>query len=297
MTNFLLYAAVVLIWGSSWIMIPHQVGVVPVGASVAYRLVIAALLFFGWAAVKRQPLRFSFQDHLFMALQGALIFSTNFFLLYMATDHLATGMISVVFSTASAMILLFNAVKLRKLPAMRMVTGVGLGICGISIIFWPAVSSFNFSSGAGLGMLLAIGGTTSFSLGSLVAARNQAAGLSTHGSTAWGMLYGVALLSIFLTCNGDYFAFDPSWPYVASLLYLALVGSVAGFASYFTLLRRIKPERAAYVTVLFPVVALILSTLFESYQWTGAACLGVVLTLSGNVFVLKQPRQKKMPVN
>lgn len=291
MINILLYTTVVLIWGSSWIMIPYQVGVVPVEASVAYRLIIAALLLFGWAAIRRLPLRFSLYEHLFIAVQGALIFSTNFFLLYLATDYLATGMISVVFSTASAMILLFNALKLRRPPVLRMMAGVLLGIIGISIIFWPELTGFNFGTGAGLGLLLAFGGTICFALGSMVTARNQAAGISMFGSTAWGMVYGVALLSVFLTISGKRFTFDPAWPYMASLIYLALIGSVAGFSSYFTLLQRIKPERAAYATVLFPIVALSLSTLFENYQWTAAAFIGVSLTLLGNVFVLMQPNE------
>lgn len=291
MINILLYTTVVLIWGSSWIMIPYQVGVVPVQASVAYRLIIAAVLLFGWTAIRRLPLRFSFRNHLFIALQGALIFSTNFFLLYMATDYLATGLISVVFSTASALTMLFNALKLKRMPTLRMLVGVILGFCGMMIIFWPEVAGFSLGTGAGFGLLLSLGGTICFSLGSIVTARNQAAGLSMYGSTAWGMLYGVVLLSVFLTISGNHFSFDPAWPYMASLLYLAVVGSVVGFASYFTLLRRIEAERAAYATVLFPVVALSLSTLFEGYQWTATVFIGVVLTLLGNVFVLMKPEK------
>ena len=295
MINILLYTAVVLIWGSSWIMISFQIGEVPVEASVAYRQAIAALIMFGWAALRRLPLRFSLRDHLFIALQGALILSTNFYLLYRAADYLTTGLIAVIFSTASAVTMLLNALRFRRFPTLRMMVGVALGTFGITLIFWPEVAGFNFGAGAGLGLLLSIGGTLCFSLGSVVSARNQAAGLSMIGSTAWGMVYGVALLTIFLTVSGKRFAFDPAWPYVASLLSLAIVGSAIGFASYFTLLRRIETERAAYATVLFPIVALSLSTLFEGYQWTIAVCIGVILTLLGNVFVLMKPKATPKP--
>ena len=291
MVNILLYAAVVLIWGSSWIMITYQIGVVPVQASIAYRLAISAFILFVWAALKRQPLRFSFQDHLYLALQGTLIFSTNFFLFYTAADYISTGLISVVCSTASAMTVVFNSLRLQRLPSLRLLAGAVLGVIGISIIFWPELSTFNFGSGAGLGLLLSVGGTISFSLGSIVSARNQAAGLSSFGSIAWGMVYGVALLIIYLNLYGERFDFDPAFPYVGSLLYLAVVGTVIGFVSYFTLLGRIQAERAAYATVLFPVVALSLSTLFEGYQWTVAVFFGVSLTLLGNFFVLMEPRK------
>lgn len=271
-------------------MVKFQLGVVSPEASIAYRIGIAALLMFGWTAMRRLPLRFSMHEHLFMALQGGLIFSTNFFLFYLAASYLTTGLISVVFSTASAMTLLFNALLLRRPPPLRVLLGAALGILGISVIFWPEVEGFTKTSGAGLGLLLSIGGTTCFSLGSIVSARNQAAGLSMRGSTAWAMVYGVILLSVFVIANGKSFKFDPELPYVASLLYLSVVASVIGFVSYFTLLGRIKAERAAYATVLFPIVALSISTLFEGYQWTGVAFVGVLLTLTGNVFILMRPQ-------
>ncbi|MBL0714536.1 MAG: EamA family transporter [Desulfosarcina sp.] len=226
-----------------------------------------------------------------MMLQGALIFSTNFFLFYLAAEHLTTGLIAVIFSTASAMTILLNALLLRRKPALRVVLGVALGIVGIGIIFRPELSHFSFQAGAGLSLLLSIGGTVCFSLGSIVSARNRAAGFSVCGNTAWAMLYGVMLLCLFVLLRGKYFSFDLALPYVASLAYLSLVGSVVAFAAYFALLGRIETERAAYATVLFPVVALTLSTFFEDYQWSGAAVLGVLLTLAGNTLVLKQPRK------
>ncbi len=104
-----LYATVVFIWGSTWIAVAYQVGVVPPEASVAYRIGIAAIFMFGWTLVKKQPLRFNKSDHLYMALQGALICSTNFFLFYHAAKYLTTGFIAVIFSTASAMTMIFSA--------------------------------------------------------------------------------------------------------------------------------------------------------------------------------------------
>ncbi len=290
MTDGLLYLAVVVIWGTTWIMIKFQLGVVPPEVSVAYRFAIAALLMFAWVTLRRLPLRFSLRDHLFIALQGALIFSTNFVLFYLAALDLATGLLAVVFSTASIMTLLFTAVLRRRPPLLRALLGALLGSCGIALVFWPEIAGFSLASGTGLGLLLSLGGTVSFSLGGLVAARNQAAGLSVRGSTAWAMAYGTLLLSLFVMVRGASFTFDPALPYVGSLLYLAVFGSVIAFACYFALLGRIGAERSAYATVLFPIVALTISTLFEGYHWSATALAGVLLILAGNLLVLTKPR-------
>ncbi len=290
MTDGLLYLAVVVIWGTTWIMIKFQLGVVPPEVSVAYRFAIAALLMFAWVALRRLPLRFSLRDHLFIALQGALIFSTNFVLFYLAALDLATGLLAVVFSTASIMTLLFTAVLRRRPPLLRALLGALLGSCGIALVFWPEIAGFSLASGTGLGLLLSLGGTVSFSLGGLVAARNQAAGLSVRGGTAWAMAYGTLLLTLFVMVRGASFTFDPALPYVGSLLYLAVFGSVIAFACYFALLGRIGAERSAYATVLFPIVALTISTLFEGYHWSATALAGVLLILAGNLLVLTKPR-------
>ncbi len=291
MVNVLLYSAVVLIWGSTWIMVKFQLGVVPPEVSVAYRIGIASLIMFGWAGARRLPLRYALGDQPYIALQGALIFSTNFFLLYMAAAHLTTGLVSVVFSTASAMTMMLRALLSRHRPATSVILGALLGIVGVGAIFWPEVAGLAANANAGKGLLLSLGGTLCFSLGSIVSARNQAQGLSGSGCMAWSMAYGAALLGLFAWVGGHGFTFDPALPYVGSLLYLSLLGSVAAFAAYFALLRRIAAERAAYATVLFPMVALMLSTLFEGYQWSATAFTGVVLTLTGNVLVLRPPKQ------
>ena len=122
-----------------------------------------------------------------MALQGALIFSTNFFLFYLAAAHLTTGLIAVVFSTASVMTIGVKTLTMRYRPTPRVVMGAALGVLGIAIVFWPQVAGFAGSSGAARGLLLSAGGTLSFSLGSIVSARNQSCGLSGPCCTAWAM--------------------------------------------------------------------------------------------------------------
>lgn len=288
MKDALLYLMVVLVWGTSWFAITFQLGVVPVEASVAYRFIIAAALMFGWAIALGLPLRFALGDHGFIALQGALIFSTNFFLFYMAAEYLTSGLLAVMFATASVLTMTINSLFHRRLPPAAGLLGAACGVTGIAVIFWPEVAGMASKPGTGTGLALALAGTLSFAFGGLVTARNQAAGLSVRGSTAWAMLYGALLLSAMVVLRGAEFSFEWTPRYIISLAYLAMFSSVIAFACYFTLLNRIGPESAAYATVLFPIVALTLSTVFEGYRWTPSAALGVALTLTGVVLVLRR---------
>ena len=296
MINLLLYATVVLVWGSSWLAMKFQIGVVPPEASVIYRFVLAGLVMLGWVVMLRLPLRFSWRDHLFIALQGCLIFCINYVLFYHATAYLTTGLIAVIMSTASIITMLINAALLRRLPSPRMLTGALMGAAGIAVIFRPELGSLMSGDARAFGVILSIAATASFSAGGIVAARNQAAGLSVRGSTAWAMAYAVILLSLFSAAQHTEFTFDPRPAYIGSLLFLSLVSTVICFACYFALIARIGAERSAYCTVLFPVVALTLSTIFEAYQWSPTALVGVVLTLAGNVLVLlPAPRDLRVP--
>lgn len=292
MTTLLLYIAVVMIWGSTWLAVKFQVGEVSPEISVAYRIGIAALCMFAWALCKGLPLRFTPSQHRFLALQGGLIFSSNFFFFYLAATHLTTGLIAVLFSTASALTLLINAMLLRRRPAAAVLSGATLGVIGIAIIFWPELHNFDVRHGSGLGLLQTFAGTLCFCFGSIVTARNHRSGLPLVGGTAWAMLYGLALLILFATLRGSPWRFEWTFAYTFSLAYLSLIGSVLAFAAYFTLLTRIEAEKAAYATVLFPVVALSLSTFFEGYHWALSGALGIILVLIGNVLVLlrKRPR-------
>jgi drug/metabolite transporter (DMT)-like permease len=170
-----------------------------------------------------------------------------------------------------------------------------LGLAGIAIVFWPEIAAFTLSSTGSLGLVLALTGTASASLGMLTSGRAQAAGLPVIQANAYGMGYGTLFLTGFCLARGAPFDFDPSFPYVVSLVFLAVFATVIGFWSYLTLLGRIGADRAAYVSVLFPIVALALSTAFEGYHWTVAAAGGIALTVVGNVLILSRGRKDPEP--
>lgn len=283
MSMQILYLITVLIWGSTWLAIKFQLGNVPPELSIAYRFALASIILLIYCRVKRLPLRFKRDEHLFMALQGLLLFSLNYILVYLSEGYLTSGLVAIVFSMIVVTNVLFGAIFLGNPVRGRVLAGAGVGFLGLTLVFWPELSTFNLSSDRALGIGLALVATLSASLGNIVSARNQRAGLPVVQTNAIGMSYGTVFMVILSLARGIPLTFDPAFSYIISLLYLAVFGSVIAFGSYLTLLGNIGPDRAAYVTVLFPVVALILSTLYEDLTWTFQMSSGVSLVILGNL--------------
>ncbi len=281
-----LYFSAVFIWGSTFFAIKFQLGEIPSELSIAYRFAIASLILFGWCFIKGLPLRFNLIQHLWMSFQGVFLFSLNYLVIYWATSSLTSGLIAVIFSTIVLMNIANSILFLKKSASVIMIFGALLGLAGIALIFAPELEYFNSANNSLTGIALSLLGTFIASLGNIISAHNQRQKIPVIQTNAYGMAYGAFLLFVLALLQGFSPAFDFTMSYSLSLLYLALFGSVLAFGSYLTLLGRIGPEKAAYTMVLFPLVALGISTLFESYQWTMSSALGVVLVLMGNVIII-----------
>lgn len=278
---------VVMIWGTTWIAIYWQLGTVPPLASVFYRFVIAALLLLPVLALFKKVQRVTRTDHCFFLLQGCFLFSFNFICFYVATQYIVSGLASVIFSTAT----LFNAVNNRwfwgeKPGARTYVSGV-LGITGLVLLFWGELVSGTWSLDALRGLVLGLLGTFLFSLGNMVSIRNSKSNLQPLTTNGYSMVYGALILGITMMITQTPLVWDPHPLYLGSLLYLAIPGSILAFTAYLTLVERIGANKAAYATVMFPVVALTLSSIFEGYQWQLLSIVGLILVLLGNVILLR----------
>jgi drug/metabolite transporter (DMT)-like permease len=286
MTNVLLYVLTVFFWGTSWLAIKFQLGVVAPEVSVLYRMAAAAAILIAYCLVARRPMRFSLRDHGFMALQGLFLFSANYVLIYLGTQYLTSGLVAVAFSSIVVMNIVGTALLFAVPIRSRVVLGAAAGIAGLSLVFWPEIRAFDLARDGTVGLALVLAGTALASLGMLTSARNQMHGLPVVQTNAFGMTYGALVLVALTLGLGRPFDFDGSFVYVASLFYLALFATVLAFGCYLTLLGRIGADRAAYATVLFPIVALALSTVFEGFHWTLPAALGLVMVLVGNALIV-----------
>ena len=282
-----LFAASTLIWGSTWLAIKYQLGVVAPEVSVAYRFLLGALIMAAWCALTGRSLRFTARAHRFIALQGVLMFGLNYVGVYWAEQYATSGLVAVLFST----IVFMNPAMARyafgtPLP-LRMVLAAALGVTGVALLFLPELMQARAGGSVALGIAFGLGATAIASAGNIAAVRNQRAGIAVLAGTAWGMLYGALVAAGTAVLHGAQWRFDTSAAYLASLSYLSLFGSVVAFGSYLTLLKRVGPGPAAYVGVATPVVALLFSTLFEGYRWSWVSALGVVLAVIANGFALR----------
>ncbi len=283
--NAFLYLLVVLIWGTTWIALKWQLGPVPIALSIAYRFGLAAVLLFGWLLWRRQLVVPRGKALGWVLAQGLCLFCLNFVCFLNASRTVASGLVAVVFSSAA----LWNALLARlvhgRAIAPQVMAGGALGLGGLVLLFWPEISGGHASL---TGLAWALGGTLCFSTGNLLSAALQGQGLKPVQTNAWGMAVGTTLLLGYALLAGQPLVFDASPRYVGAWLYLAIPGSVIGFTAYLTLVGRLGPERAAYSTVLFPVVALNVSAWAEGYRWTAPALVGLVLVMAGNVLVFRR---------
>ncbi len=287
--NVLLYVVTVLIWGSSWLAIKYQLGSVDPMVSVAYRFLLASGISWLYCRLSRRLMHFSLRDHAFMFLQGASLFALNYWLFYVSELTLTSGLAAVIFSTIVVMNLLNGAIFLKNRLEIRVIAGAFIGLLGIMLVFWPEVTDFESGSENLFAAALAVLATFLASIGNIASARNQRAGIPVVQANTFGMTYGALLMLGLSWATGREFTFELTLPYVSSLVFLSVFASIIAFWSYLTLLGRVGVERAAYATLIFPLVALGISTIFEGYQWTAYAGIGILLILAGNLLILKRP--------
>ena len=235
-------------------------------------------LFFG------QTLRFNWRVHWRFAALGLCIFSGNFALFYHAGSGVASGLLAVVFSTASLVNVIMEAMIGRTRPPMLHVVAALVGIGGVALLYWPELE---MSDAAAKSLVFCLFGTLFFCTGNMVSQNSQQHSIPVFASTAWGMLYGTCYLGIFSWLMGHEFTIEVTTRYLGSLVWLTIVSSVLTFSCYLLLIGRIGASCASYATVVFPVFALLLSTSFENYHWSLTGMFGLGFLLIGNLIMIR----------
>ena len=288
----LLYLLVVLIWGTTWIAIPYQLGPVAEELSVAYRFAIASISLFAYARLSKRNSRIPRKQYPLVVLMGALLFSVNYLFVYYGAGYLTSGLVAVLFS----LIVVFNGVFERLFFGtpftLRLQVAAIIGILGISMVFWPEVADLSFGDRTTIGVAWVLLAIVVAALANMIAITTTSTGLPLVVLNAHAMGWGaITSFAVALVLGRPFnFLFTPG--YLWSLLYLAIFGSSIAFGCYLALLKRIGAARAAYSSVLFPIVALLMSTVFEDYRWTVTALIGVALSLLGNWIALRKTINK-----
>ncbi len=290
MNNPLIYAVTVLVWGSTWLAINYQLGVVPLEVSVFYRYALAALLLLGFCWVTGRTLRFSLAQHRLFAGVGALMFCLNYLMAYAAQQYVSSALNALIFSCVLWLNILNARIFLKVRSEREVLLGAALGMLGIFVLFWPSLAAVDVSEAVLLGGACSLLGALSASLGNVLS-QHALTQLPVMQVNAWGMSYGALFNLLVCLGLGRPFLFDPSPAYVGSLLYLVLAGSIVAFVLYLTLVSRIGAHRAGYTVVMFPVVATLLAVVFEGLEISSWLLAGMALVLTGNIMILRQGRK------
>ncbi len=295
LNNLALFACCVAIWSTTWYAITFQLGSIAAEVSVAWRFMLAGVLIAAWCSARGLPLRFNTAQHAWLAILGLTMYSVAYICVYLAEEHLASGLVAVGYSGAPLLAMFGMRLFFGQPLTMRMASGSLFGVAGIVLVFWPEFERLSQNRSAFEGAVLTTLAVLVSVVGGLLAHRNYQRGLFGASSMAWSMGYGGVFALLIALAFGRQIAIDGSPAYLGSLAYLALVGSVAAFAAWLTLIGRIGPARASYVGVMVPVVALMISTVFENLAWHPLMIVGMLVSVAGNVLVLGDPR--KTPVS
>lgn len=291
MNNLSLYITTVIIWGSTWLAITFQLGEVAPLVSVAYRFALASVLLLVFCALYKKALSFTRQDHLFMFLQGNFLFGFNYWLMYLTTERISSGLVAVIFAGIVFLNILNGRIFLGRKMQLHVFLSACIGVLGIALVFWPELEKAKQQGGLGIALLLGFGATYCASLGNIISSRNQERKIPVLQANAFGMGYGALTMLAIALALGLELNYDNSLDYSLSLIYLSVFGSIVAFGSYLTLVGRIGADKASYASLMFPVIALQLSAWFEDFHWSALSLIGLSLVLVGNLLVLT-PRER-----
>ncbi len=293
LSNILLFLIPAFIWGSTWYAIKFQLGVVDPLVSVGYRFFIASILLMAFCFISQKNMKYSKRDHFFMALQGLFLFGINYWFVYYAELSLTSGLVAVIFSLIVFLNIFFSAILLKMRVQPKVIIGAVLGVAGTTLIFNSEFQDVQLSGQQVTAIFFCLFSAIMASLGNIISAYNQKQHLPVIQTNAFGMLYGSVLVLLVAAFAGKEFSIEYSVSYLSSLFYLAIFGSVVAFSTYLKLIGNIGPSRAGYVIILVPVIALMFSSIFESYKITWYSMTGILFLIFGNY--LAQKRKKTIP--
>jgi drug/metabolite transporter (DMT)-like permease len=280
------FGVVTLIWGSTWLIIRTQL-TVPVSWSVSWRFLAAGAVMFALCLATGRTLRLGWRGHGFALAMAVFQFCLNFNLVYRAEQHLTSGLVALAFALLIVPNALLSWAFLGQRVSGGFVLGSGIGIIGIGLLFARDLMAPGAGEGVALGMVLALAGVLSASIGNVLQASPAGRAQPLEGGLAWSMLYGGTLNAVVALLVAGPPQFDTSFSYMAGLVFLAVVASAGAFSLYYALIRDIGAGKAAYTGVVIPFVAMALSTLFEGYTWSPQAVAGAVLAGIGLVIALR----------
>lgn len=282
------FVIVTVIWGSTWLVIRDQVSAVPASWSVAYRFLLASVAMAILARARGLSLWIGGRGIAFAACLGASQFMLNFNFVYRAEMVLTSGVVAVFYALLLIPNSLLAWLTFRQPVSRNFIIGSVIAVTGVVLLFLREYRYADVAPGAVLeGIALCFCGLMAASVSNVMQGTPIARRLPIISVLAWAMLLGGLMDSALAWIVAGPPVFDTRLGYIAGIAYLAVAGSVVTFPLYFRLIQQIGAGRAAYTGVLTPVIAMLLSTLFEGYRWSTLAVVGALLSVAGMVIAMR----------
>lgn len=288
------FAAIYILWGSTYLAIQIAIGTIPPFLLAGGRFLIAGSLLFLWARSHGEPLPpRAVWGH--AALMGTLFFVLGNGLVVWAQQHVPSGRTALMASTSPIWTVVFESVLDRKKPGLRVVAGIALGLAGLSLLTTRSAGPDPVSLGGVLGL---VGASMAWAGGAVYSHRHH---LHVGPAMATGlkMLGGGAQLLLFALLLGEGADFSPSTISPASLMatiYLVVFGSIIGFSAFTYLLRESTPQMVGTSAYVNPLVAVFLGWAIASEPVTGRMLAGAAVSLTG-VVLIRWPTAAPVPLD
>lgn len=288
MTNILLFITACVIWGSTWLVITFQLGEVHPLVSVAYRFALASVILLGFVAWKKRFQPLPARIHGFLAIQGICLFGLNYWAVYQGEHYITSALAAVISTSIIYLNILFSWLLLKKPIKKEVVFGALIGFFGIFLLFLPELQNSELSEYAYLGITLVFVGSILASLGNITSAYTQNKQVPVTLANALSMSYATIFLFLLIIILDVPLTIDTSFTYLSSLIYLSVFGSVIAFWAYLTLVGNIGADKAGYAVLVYPAIALVLSAMFEGFQWQLHTVIGLSLIVFGNLIAMNK---------
>lgn len=287
--NMFLFTICSLIWGTTWFVIKFQIDSTSPVVGVFYRYLFAASLMFAINLLFiRKSLRFPLGNHLFFILQGFFNFCLNYILTYYSEKFINSGLVALTFTSLIYFNMFGMKLAFKKNISKNVFYGAILGAFGITLLFWKEIQNFQADTMTIYGIFIGIVATFCASIGNMFAYQNHRLNIPVMTFNAYGMLYGACFSFLIGLGMGENFALPQSSSFLWSLAYLSFFGTVVAFWAYQTLVGTIGADRAAYTSIISPMIAIVVSSFFENISVTPTLILGIIFCLAGNFLALKK---------
>src|SRR6185369_10723945 len=284
----LAFAAVYIIWGSTYLGIRYAIETLPPFLMAGARFSLAGAIMFAWSKFRGDAGGWSWAHWRRAFLIGALLLLCGNGGVTWAEKYIASGLAALLVATEPLWVVMLNWAITRKRPNGKVLFGVLLGLIGVALLVGGQLNDgreVSRQSLAGVGAVLLAGLAWA---GGSVYANHRPIKATTSLASGMQMLGGGSLLLLLALVVGDFGRLNlarASWVSIIAFAYLAIFGALVGFTAYGYLLRNVSTARAATYAYVNPAVAVFLGWLLASEPVTMRMLLGAAVIVGSVVLI------------